>query len=219
MCEKRTSVVALHSMLVAYSDDESDGDEPAQTAPVAPLRLPALAATALGAASSSDDDDDDDEPPAKRQAPERVPSAEDHAAQGSSNAQSSLPDFEEAISSAQLPAFLTTPAGEFEHVAFNDRSAPESEVKPAAAAEPAPAASVGGARPSSSATAPEARRDVARGKHAPGAKPSTAEGKEKDKQSLKDRTKEKRKKDQSASFLGGRWKTEEEMHMRDNFDS
>ena len=34
-----------------------------------------------------------------------------------------------------------------------------------------------------------------------------------------DRTKEKRKRDQSASFLGGRWKTEEEMHMRDHFDS
>ena len=28
-----------------------------------------------------------------------------------------------------------------------------------------------------------------------------------------------RKLDQSASFLGGRWKTEEEMHMRDHFDS
>ena len=38
-------------------------------------------------------------------------------------------------------------------------------------------------------------------------------------ETLKDRTKNKRKLDQSASFLGGRWKTEEEMHMRDNFDS
>ena len=37
--------------------------------------------------------------------------------------------------------------------------------------------------------------------------------------SVKDRTKDKRKLDQSASFLGGRWKSEEEMHMRDNFDS
>ena len=37
--------------------------------------------------------------------------------------------------------------------------------------------------------------------------------------SMKDRTKEKRKRDQSASFLGGRWKTEEEMHLRDHFDS
>ena len=36
---------------------------------------------------------------------------------------------------------------------------------------------------------------------------------------MKERTKNKRKLDQSASFLGGRWKTEEEMHMRDNFDS
>ena len=38
-------------------------------------------------------------------------------------------------------------------------------------------------------------------------------------ESLKDRTKLKRQKDQSASFLGGRWKTEQEMHMRDFFDS
>uniref|UniRef100_A0A7S0L1U0 Uncharacterized protein n=2 Tax=Coccolithus braarudii TaxID=221442 RepID=A0A7S0L1U0_9EUKA len=36
---------------------------------------------------------------------------------------------------------------------------------------------------------------------------------------LKDRTKIKRQRDQSASFLGGRWKTEQEMHMRDFFDS
>ena len=36
---------------------------------------------------------------------------------------------------------------------------------------------------------------------------------------MKERTKNKRKLDQSASFLGGRWKTEEEMHMRDHFDS
>mmetsp|Transcript_887 Transcript_887/g.1478 ORF Transcript_887/g.1478 Transcript_887/m.1478 type:complete len:243 (-) Transcript_887:236-964(-) len=39
------------------------------------------------------------------------------------------------------------------------------------------------------------------------------------KSSMKDRTKEKRKRDQSASFLGGRWKSEEEMHLRDHFDS
>ena len=44
-------------------------------------------------------------------------------------------------------------------------------------------------------------------------------GKDDEKLSMKDRTKEKRKRDQSASFLGGRWKSEEEMHMRDHFDS
>jgi len=37
--------------------------------------------------------------------------------------------------------------------------------------------------------------------------------------SMKDRTKIKRQRDQSASFLGGRWKSEQEMHMRDFFDS
>ena len=36
---------------------------------------------------------------------------------------------------------------------------------------------------------------------------------------MKDRTKEKRKRDQSAGFLGGHWKSDEEMRMRDNFDS
>ena len=201
-------------MLVAYSDDESDGDEPpAQAAPIAPLRLPAVAATALGLASSSDDDDDD-EPPAKRQAPEKALLAEDKAsAETSSNAQTLLPDFEEAISNAQLPAFLSVPAGEFEHVAFNHRPAPAPEVQPAAAAaEAAPAAGSGS---KSAMTAPVASRD----KRAPSAKAASAADKEKDRQSLKDRTKEKRKKDQSASFLGGRWKSEEEMHMRDNFDS
>ena len=42
---------------------------------------------------------------------------------------------------------------------------------------------------------------------------------EKEKLSMKDRTKEKRKRDQSAGFLGGHWKSDEEMRMRDNFDS
>jgi hypothetical protein len=43
--------------------------------------------------------------------------------------------------------------------------------------------------------------------------------KEKEKMDMKERTKLKRQRDQSASFLGGQWKSEEEMHLRDHFDS
>ena len=53
----------------------------------------------------------------------------------------------------------------------------------------------------------------------PGGRAAGKGGKGGEALSVKDRTKDKRKRDQSASFLGGRWKTEEEMHMRDNFDS
>ena len=42
---------------------------------------------------------------------------------------------------------------------------------------------------------------------------------EKEKLSMKDRPKEKRKRAQSAGFLGGHGKSDEEMHMRDHFDS
>ena len=37
--------------------------------------------------------------------------------------------------------------------------------------------------------------------------------------SVKERTRDKRKRDQSAGFLGGRWKSDQEMAMRDHFDS
>jgi len=63
----------------------------------------------------------------------------------------------------------------------------------------------------------ESRTQAGRGANAAGGK--GGKGGKGDAVSVKDRTKEKRKRDQSASFLGGRWKTEEEMHMRDHFDS
>lgn len=42
---------------------------------------------------------------------------------------------------------------------------------------------------------------------------------DKERESVKARTEKKRKAGQSASFLGGAWKSETEMHFRDNFDS
>ena len=76
---------------------------------------------------------------------------------------------------------------------------------PASAAPPRRPAAVGGA-------SGERERAAA-------ARPAKGKGKAGEAESVKDRTKEKRKRDHSASFLGGRWKSDEEMRMRDFFDS
>ena len=195
-------------MLVNYSDDsdDEDGNVPPSAAPAI------LALSSVNAADDNSDDDDDDEE-AKKQ--ERVPEVIEPEADASSG----LPDFEEALLNAETPAFLSPEyGGEFEHHAFDETAASAAGTAAAASEAAATAASAAmavaraAARSSSSAAKPSAAataaavRDKARG--------VAAKAKEKEKESIKDRTKEKRKRDQSASFLGGRWKSDEEMHMR-----
>lgn len=69
-----------------------------------------------------------------------------------------------------------------------------------------------------SRTMPGSHRKPARG-NADAASVKVRESGHREAGSMKDRTKLKRQRDQSASFLGGRWKSEQEMHMRDFFDS
>ena len=186
-------------MLVNYSDDDSDDDDDDAPRAVQP--------TAFAAAADEDDEDEDDAsaPPAKTPRMDAPPAAQSSA--------SVLPDFEDALSQAETPTFLSAPSdGHFEHVAFDSRPPPPPPEEKAAASSSMPPPR---APPASTAAAPAAAaaaRDRARGADA-------RKGDKKDKESVKDRTKIKRERDQSASFLGGRWKSDEEMHMRDNFDS
>lgn len=53
---------------------------------------------------------------------------------------------------------------------------------------------------------------------AKGAPPREAAKRAAERESVKARTEKKRKAGQSASFLGGAWKSQTEMHFRDNFD-
>ena len=189
--------------LVGYGSDDSEEDE--DTGPA--VGVPSLLPPVLGAGNDDDDDDDDDEEGAK-------PAAAPEWSAPEPVGTSVLPDFEDALAQAETPAFLTSEAdrkAEFEHVAFDSRPTPPEEKPEPSAPEPsmpppkAPPPKTGKA----AANAAAAARDRARG----------VERKGEDKESVKDRTKLKRQRDQSASFLGGRWKSDEEMHMRDNFDS
>ena len=185
--------------LVAYSDDDDDDDDDDDAPAVLGVQPTAL--TAL--ADDDDDDDDDDSAPSKQQRVDAPPTIQPSGL--------ALPDFEDALSQAETPAFLSAPpsADWFEHVEFDSRPPPPPPEEKAPAPEmPPPRAPP---KPTAAQTA-AAARDRARGA-------DRGDSKKKDKESLKDRTKLKRERDQSASFLGGAWKTEEEMHMRDNFDS
>ena len=221
------------SLVADYSSD-SDDAEPAPANPRTTIN-PAILALQAGGGSEDDDDDSEDEAEAAAKMKRQKIAAEEEAAAAASG----LPSFEDALANADTnPEWMRAPGGEFEHVAFDDTAvtaaglaAAASEAEAAAAAAQARAAkmqqraaagsgSSGGAAGSSSSSgssgfaakqpAAAAMRDRARG---------VAPTKEKEKESVKDRTKEKRKKDQSASFLGGRWKSDEEMHLRDHFDS
>ena len=222
------------SLVADYSSD-SDDVEPAPANPRTTIN-PAIPALQAGGGSEDDDDDSEDEAEAAAKMKRQKIAAEEEAAAAASG----LPSFEDALANADTnPEWMRAPGGEFEHVAFDDTAvtaaglaAAASEAEAAAAAAQARAAKIqqraaagsgssGGGAGSSSGSgssgfaakqpAAAAMRDRARGVAAP--------TKEKEKESVKDRTKEKRKKDQSASFLGGRWKSDEEMHLRDHFDS
>jgi hypothetical protein len=183
------------------------------------LSMPAFAA----AIHRDDEEDEDDEEGAAKKATAPPPPTKPASA---------LPDFEEALSNAETPAFLSVPAGDFEHVSFDMRPpAPEPSAQPNAAAAStreadrsstcAPRSGVAAAAQSAAAAA-AAMRERARGGKAAAGKGGAGKGgadKEKEKMDMKERTKLKRQRDQSASFLGGQWKSEEEMHLRDHFDS
>ena len=122
-----------------------------------------------------------------------------------------LPSFEDALENAETPAWIAQPKAEVEHAAFDDRAAAAKAAE--AAAAKAAAAKAAAAAERSKAAASEAGRAKPPAGGAAGKQPEEKE------LSMKDRTKEKRKRDQSAGFLGGHWKSDEEMRMRDNFDS
>ena len=145
-----------------------------------------------GSRSGFDDSDSDDEKPAAT------------AAAAAEEPSSGLPSFEDAINQAETlsggTGFLFAPQASLRRKLCSPPEPPPEESKPAAASSS-----------SSSAAKPPPKPPPAKA-------PAKAEEK-KGKESLKDRTKLKRQRDQSASFLGGRWKSDLEMSMRDNFDS
>ena len=207
------------SSLVAYDDSDDSEDVQFATKMLAPTTVAApplrsaLSMPAFAAAIHRDDDeDDDDEEGAAKKATAPPPTAKPASA---------LPDFEEALSGAETPAFLSVPAGEFEHVSFDMRPpAPEPrEADRSSTCAPRPGVA---AAAQSAAAAAAAMRERARGGKPAAGKGGAGKGgadKGKEKLDLKERTKLKRQRDQSASFLGGQWKSEEEMHLRDHFDS
>ena len=206
-------------MLVSYDDSDEEEEEGAHAAaPPLPTAL-RMVADATGRASDEDDSDsgEDVEPSGRKSDLPAAGSVNTTSAAESTGSSALLPDFEDAIAGADTPAFLSAPPAEFEHETF--------DIKPEVPAQAA-AASAGSSKGGDAAASGRAsvRQDVsaaaARERQRGGKGSGKGSGKgEKEKLDLKERTKLKRQRDQSASFLGGRWKSEEEMHMRDNFDS
>eukprot|EP00965_Chrysotila_dentata_P241710 6204438-Pleurochrysis_carterae.AAC.2 len=216
--------------LVQYDDDEDDdenddldGPQPVLVQPA--MQLPLLAAQAAGSSDDNDEGDSDggdgsDE--VKRPLGEsawkarRIDSLpKPSSGDGKPSTDQSLPSIEDVLDKVEVPDFLAVPRTEIEHEAFDARApAPAAHATAGAAAtldellavkEPAPGAVTTGKAGKTAAKA--------------GVSAERSRKDERDKVSTKDKTKEKRKRDQSASFLGGRWKTDQEMHMRDYFDS
>ena len=101
------------SSLVDYADSDDDDNLLAPTIVATPPLRSALSMPAFEAAIHRDDDEDeDDEDGAAKKATAPPPPTKPASA---------LPDFEEALSNAETPAFLSVPAGDFEHVSFDMR--------------------------------------------------------------------------------------------------
>ena len=110
------------SLVADYDEsDESDEDEPAAPVPASLLVKPAAL---LGDPDEDEDDEDDedDEAEKKRVAPP-LPSAASTADEAGGSG-IVLPDFEDALSQAETPAFLSAPPEEFITDAFDDRPPP-----------------------------------------------------------------------------------------------
>ena len=186
--------------LGAYDDSDEEEEKPSSGAPSVGGIFPSLltAQAAADADASSDD--------------ESAPSVAAPAAAASEEAVQSqaLPSIDEVLDSVETPSFLTKPKAEIEHLAFDTKAA---EVKAAEAQQQAAAKREAATEAASHAAGLPIMKAASTVREAPVGQ------EDKTRESLKDRTKEKRKRDQSASFLGGRWKTEEEMHMRDFFDA
>jgi|TARA_B100000524_G_scaffold203217_1_gene105996 hypothetical protein len=195
--------------LGAYDDSDEEEEKPSSGAPSVGGIFPSLL---TAQAAADDDDSSDDESDDDSSDDESAPSVAAPAAAASEEAVQSqaLPSIDEVLDSVETPSFLTKPKAEIEHLAFDTKAA---EVKAAEAQQQAAAKREAATEAASHAAGLPIMKAASTVREAPVGQ------EDKTRESLKDRTKEKRKRDQSASFLGGRWKTEEEMHMRDFFDA
>lgn len=194
---------------------ESDENQSLGSPPAAPgLTLPSLAAQVEG---SDDDGEDEDEDGAGSSEVARVSTVPDRMVTLPARDEG-LPSIEDVLAQATPSEFLAAPKEEFEHESFDTKAEAARLINSAASPGTAGASTTSSRAFDRTA---EARAHAARiaKNQAQGNGKASGKGAEKKGESVKDRTKNKRKLDQSASFLGGRWKSEEEMHLRDHFDS
>ncbi|KAL1510539.1 hypothetical protein AB1Y20_006842 [Prymnesium parvum] len=202
-------MLALGDYGSGSDDDDASDDEPP---PKPSVLLPPLAAQVV---SSDDDEDEDIVPQSGRGEVDQGSSA---VVQEEGGAEEGLPSIEDVLANTSASEFLTAPKEEFEHQSF-DRKAPDT-TSPTVPSQSAESSGYGMGMGKKTQTAEQMAHAARLAKQQASGKGKPAgKGAEKKGESIKDRTKNKRKLDQSASFLGGRWKTEEEMHLRDHFDS